>query len=544
MGLNLAIIVHLDSMIKILLTYSLLFFALAINGQSKNTKTLEAELKKARTSQDKMVLNYQLGTAYLKSNKKKAEDHAYKAALLARELGDPEMAARAYSVNAQAKLKGRDRKGAKSRFKTSFDYAKRTKDPALILEILELAVATEKKYGSYKAAYAYTEDALEIIRDTKKISTTSSSQPSNYSAGPSSLVKENRVLEAQKQALEADILQLQREKAKFSTDQSSLTAQQKQLETAKSNIEAEKSLIEAEKNQVVETIAKKEAQINKMSKEQLRAKAKILETEKVVSQLKLKKQEQDLALLKSRERSGYLLLATTLGLFLTLFLFLRYRSNRKAKKVLVEKNKLIEEERERSDDLLKNILPANIAEELKESGKAKAQRYENATVMFSDFKNFTKISEQLSPEDLVKELDICFRGFDQIISQYDVEKIKTIGDAYMVASGLTDRYSVPVDIIKAAMDMQEFLEDLKKEKIRQGLPYFEARIGMGDTVNIAARMEANCEPGQINISEETYRLVKYNFNCHYRGKINAKNKGHIDMYYVENKVNKVVPSFA
>jgi len=447
-------------MIKILLTYSLLFFALAINGQSKNTKTLEAELKKARTSQDKMVLNYQLGTAYLKSNKKKAEDHAYKAALLARELGDPEMAARAYS------------------FKTSFDYAKRTKDPALILEILELAVATEKKYGSYKAAYAYTEDALEIIRDTKKISTTSSSQPSNYSAGPSSLVKENRVLEAQKQALEADILQLQREKAKFSTDQSSLTAQQKQLETAKSNIEAEKSLIEAEKNQVVETIAKKEAQINKMSKEQLRAKAKILETEKVVSQLKLKKQEQDLALLKSRERSGYLLLATTLGLFLTLFLFLRYRSNRKAKKVLVEKNKLIEEERERSDDLLKNILPANIAEELKESGKAKAQRYENATVMFSDFKNFTKISEQLSPEDLVKELDICFRGFDQIISQYDVEKIKTIGDAYMVASGLTDRYSVPVDIIKAAMDMQEFLEDLKKEKIRQGLPYFEARIGI------------------------------------------------------------------
>ena len=301
-----------------------------------------------------------------------------------------------------------------------------------------------------------------------------------------------------------------------------------------------------------------------MSKEQLRAKAKILETEKVVSQLKLKKQEQDLALLKSRERSGYLLLATTLGLFLTLFLFLRYRSNRKAKKVLVEKNKLIEEERERSDDLLKNILPANIAEELKESGKAKAQRYENATVMFSDFKNFTKISEQLSPEDLVKELDICFRGFDQIISQYDVEKIKTIGDAYMVASGLTDRYSVPVDIIKAAMDMQEFLEDLKKEKIRQGLPYFEARIGIhsgpvvagvvglnkfaydiwGDTVNIAARMEANCEPGQINISEETYRLVKYNFNCHYRGKINAKNKGHIDMYYVENKVNKVVPSFA
>jgi len=551
-------------MIKILLTYSLLFFALAINGQSTNTKTLETALKKARTSQDKMVLNFQLGTAYLKSDKKKAEDHAYKAALLARELGNAEMAAKSYSLNAQAKLKNRDRKGAKSRFNTSFDYAKRTKDPALILEILELAVETEKKYGDYKAAYAYTEDALEIIRDTKNISSSSSSTPSRSYSGTSSLVKENRVLEAQKQALEADIMQLRRDKAKISTDKSSLAEKQKQLEAEKSNIEAEKSLIEAEKNQVVETMAKKEAQIYKMTKEQLRAKATILEKENVVSHLKMKKQEQDIALMRSRERSGYLLLASALGLLLILFLFLRYRANRIAKKILVEKNKLIEQERERSDELLKNILPTSIAEELKEHGKAKAQRYENATVMFSDFKNFTKISEQLSPEDLVKELDICFRGFDQIVSQYEIEKIKTIGDAYMVASGLSDRYTLPLDIIKAGMDMQEFLEDLKKERIRQGLPYFEARIGIhsgpvvagvvglnkfaydiwGDTVNIAARMEANCEPGQINISEETYRLVKYNFNCHYRGKINAKNKGHIDMYYVENKVSKAVPSFA
>jgi len=552
-------------MIKILLTYSLLFFVLAVNGQSTSTKTLEAELKKARTSQDKMVLNYQLGVNYLKSNKKKAEDHAYKAALLARELGNAEMAARSYLINAQAKLKSRDRKGAKSRFNTSFDYAKRTKDPALILEILEEAVATEKKYGDYKTAYAYTEDALEIIRDSKSISTTSSKPPppSSYS-GPSSLVKENRELEAQKRALEADIMQLRRDRAKISTDKSSLTEQQKRLEAEKSLIETKKSLIEAEKNQVVETIAKKEAQIDKMSVEQVRAKAKILQKENLIDHLKMKQQEQDLALLKSRERSGYLLLASALGLLLALFTFLRYRANQKAKKVLVEKNKLIEDERERSDELLKNILPTSIAEELKEHGKAKAQRYENATVMFSDFKNFTKISEQLSPEDLVKELDICFRGFDQIISQYDIEKIKTIGDAYMVASGLSDRYSLPLDIIKAGMDMQEFLGDLKKEKIKQGLPYFEARIGIhsgpvvagvvglnkfaydiwGDTVNIASRMESNCEPGQINISEETYRLVKYNFDCHYRGKINAKNKGHIDMYYVENKVNKSIPSFA
>jgi len=134
----------------------------------------------------------------------------------------------------------------------------------------------------------------------------------------------------------------------------------------------------------------------------------------------------------------------------------------------------------------------------------------------------------------------------------------------MVASGLNDRYTVPVDIIKAALDMQEFLDDLKKERMHQGLPHFEARIGIhsgpvvagvvglskftydiwGDTVNIAARMEANCDPGLINVSEETYRLIKYNFKCRYRGKISAKNKGEIDMYYVESKVGKSVPTFA
>ena len=190
---------------------------------------------------------------------------------------------------------------------------------------------------------------------------------------------------------------------------------------------------------------------------------------------------------------------------------------------------------------------------LKENGKATAQKFNEATVLFSDFKNFTKISEILNPEQLVKELDDCFKAFDFIISQYeDIEKIKTIGDAYMCASGLIDRKSIPLNMIKAAKEMQEFLEETKQEKIKKGLPYFEARIGIhtgpvvagvvgvnkfaydiwGDTVNIAARMEGNCEVGKVNLSETTYRLVKYNYDCEYRGKIAAKNKGEIDMYYV------------
>jgi adenylate cyclase len=234
----------------------------------------------------------------------------------------------------------------------------------------------------------------------------------------------------------------------------------------------------------------------------------------------------------------------------------RFFENQKQKKSLEVKNKIIAEERERSDDLLLNILPASIATELKASGKARARRYERASVMFTDFKSFTKISEQLAPEELVYELDHYFKAFDNIIKHYGLEKIKTIGDAYMCASGLSDKASNPNNIILAALEIQEFLLDMKKEKSYNSMPYFEARIGIhtgpvvagvvginkfsydiwGDTVNIAARIQENCEPGKINISEATFWEAKYTFKCLHRGKLLAKNKGMIDMYYVENKL--------
>ena len=168
------------------------------------------------------------------------------------------------------------------------------------------------------------------------------------------------------------------------------------------------------------------------------------------------------------------------------------------------------------------------------------------------FKDFSAISEKLSPEQLVHELDTYFKAFDFIISQYKLEKIKTIGDAYMCASGLSDRISSAVNIVKTALEIQQYLYEMKAEKMHNGEPIFEARIGIhtgpvvagvvgvnkfaydiwGDTVNIAARMQEACEPGQINISADTYREIQYNFRCHYRGRVHAKNKGEIDMYYV------------
>ncbi|MEM9992433.1 MAG: adenylate/guanylate cyclase domain-containing protein, partial [Bacteroidota bacterium] len=188
---------------------------------------------------------------------------------------------------------------------------------------------------------------------------------------------------------------------------------------------------------------------------------------------------------------------------------------------------------------------------------AKARRYEQVTVMFTDFKNFTKMAERLTPEQLVKELDDCFKAFDLIVSQYpDIEKIKTIGDAYMCASGFSGSRSAPNSITRAALEFQEYLQDMKLQKQRLGLPFFEARIGLhtgpvvagvvgskkfsydiwGDTVNLAARMEQNSEVGAINVSENTYQLIRYNFKCAHRGRVQAKNKGMVDMYFVKQAI--------
>lgn len=211
-------------------------------------------------------------------------------------------------------------------------------------------------------------------------------------------------------------------------------------------------------------------------------------------------------------------------------------------------------EKKKSDDLLLNILPSEIAEELKQKGSAVARDYENVTVMFTDFKDFTKISEQLTPTELVKEIDLCFSAFDHIIQKHGVEKIKTIGDAYMCVGGLPQKSSShALDVVAAALEIRNFMEQHNLEKAAKGEHQFRIRIGIhtgsvvagivgvkkfaydiwGDTVNIASRIESSGEPGKVNISGSTFEFVKEHFTCIYRGKIEAKNKGQIDMYFVE-----------
>lgn len=240
---------------------------------------------------------------------------------------------------------------------------------------------------------------------------------------------------------------------------------------------------------------------------------------------------------------------------------MRYEMDKKAREAEIDRLKHVElklaydslqTEKQKSETLLLNILPEEVATELKEQGFAKARRFENVTVMFTDFKNFTKVSEQLTPEELVGELHECFRGFDEVMERHNIEKIKTVGDAYMAASGLpTPCATHATDMVKAAFEICAFMERRRAEKPGKT---FELRIGLnsgdvvagivgmkkfaydiwGDTVNIAARMEQTGVPGRINISEHTYRLVKNVFDCEYRGEIEAKNKGKMRMYFVNN----------
>jgi len=241
---------------------------------------------------------------------------------------------------------------------------------------------------------------------------------------------------------------------------------------------------------------------------------------------------------------------------LSVIVFLRWRSWKfmqekiRLEELVSSRTEELMKEKEKTEDLIAKILPKDTADELKKKGKATSQKYEMVTVLFSDIQGFTKIAEQMNPETLIDQLDVFYLQFDSVVEKYNIEKIKTIGDAYMCAGGIPDKNRTnPVEVVLAGLEMQQYMRDMKAQNtniwdLRIGIhtgPVIAGVIGQkkfsydiwGDTVNVASRMESSGEAGKVNISGHTYELVRDFFICEYRGRMPVKYKGEIDMYFVK-----------
>ena len=224
-----------------------------------------------------------------------------------------------------------------------------------------------------------------------------------------------------------------------------------------------------------------------------------------------------------------------------------------AQEGIASANQALEAEKAKSDELLLNILPAAVAAELKKSDHV-AARHDSVTIMFTDFKGFTRLAGTMEPKGLVDQLDQYFTLFDDITGRHGIEKLKTIGDAYMCVGGLPEENrSHPVDVCLAALEIQSTMARMNAQRAKLNLAQWELRIGIhtgsvmagvvgkrkftyniwGDAVNMAAAMEANGEPGRINLSETTYQRIKTFFECEVRGPVEAKNKGPVKAFFLE-----------
>jgi class 3 adenylate cyclase len=289
--------------------------------------------------------------------------------------------------------------------------------------------------------------------------------------------------------------------------------------------------------------------LDSISKEQLSA-------ELDIRNLQLDNEQHKLEIQEAENRKNLLFMIIGMVLLVALFIGGGYFRKRKNNKKLQAKNNEIAKEKEKSEKLLLNILPEEVANELKISGRTTPFSFKEATIMFTDFQGFTLFSEKHTTTEIVGIVDKYFVEFDKITEKYGIEKIKTIGDAYMCVSGIPVENPDHVsNMIKAAVEMRDFVKKIEEEQKSEGLSYLRMRIGIhtgplvagvvgsnkfaydvwGDAVNIAARMEESGEVGQVNVSESVYELVKEKFNFEYRGEVKAKNKGMMKMYFLKDK---------
>lgn len=366
------------------------------------------------------------------------------------------------------------------------------------------------------------------------------------------------------QELTIDQLELEKERQKLEISNLNLAAQQREndLEILRQSEEIQEAKLQ---NQALETqrtkqalllaqgrleIQEQERQLDELAQAEALAQSELEKKEALLVQ-----EEQRITLLEKEQeiQQKSTLAAQRIGLLLfliSLMILAGLVYSRRTNKKLGQQKLEIEQEQQKSENLLLNILPYSIAQELKENGKTIPRKYESVSIFFSDFVNFTRISAQSTPEEIIAELNDCFKGFDAIMEEEGVEKIQTIGDGYLAVGGLPEELpDHAVRCVSAAKRIIAFLE----ERNRSSAIQWQVRIGIhsgpitagvvgtkkfaynifGDTVNTASRLETASEKGKINVSASTYELIKHDFECDYRGKISAKGKGDLDMYFVK-----------
>jgi class 3 adenylate cyclase len=359
------------------------------------------------------------------------------------------------------------------------------------------------------------------------------------------LQNKNLELEARRKEDEVRLLEAQQD-----ADQAKLREQTLQALQARAQLRLAAQQLDAEKQSRVILELREKEQIER-AQNQADSTQRAQELERVQREQAYQTEQE-----ASFRRFAYML---GLALFLILMVVgISWWFARRAKRRVESQNRQIqqqkrelEEEKRKSDGLLRNILPDEIAAELKRSGQATPRLYESATVLFSDFVNFTRLSARLTPEQLIDELNECFLAFDEICERHGLEKIKTIGDAYMCAGGLpvpNDTHAA--DAVGAALEMAEWLKNRSNNnpdslltEMRIGIhtgPVMAGVIGKnkfaydiwGDAVNLAARLEEHGEPGRVNISGATADAVRHLYQAEHRGQKDVHNKGQVDMYFI------------
>ena len=518
---------------------------------SQSVAELESRLRKATTKKERMDLSYSIAEKSLVTNPAKTVDYAHRASLLASELGDKRRECEAINLSAEGLYRRKQYTEATNRYNQAWQTARTAGLRDQALKSVERMKEIAEKQNDLKGALGWSNELIGYLKEN-------SSAGGARDGGDAMRRMENRLSEAEA------------ENRAFREQIASLTGQSQVLETSNRTTEAQLKEVQektqeelskrdltitqiAQEKQKIDSVARmRTRQVETMSRDQIVNELLVSDQKLQLEAQKSKVAEAELAQKKSENLRNFAGLLAAFIFVIAVLFYMRFRAKKRTANELSSKNALIEEEQKRSNALLLNILPPAIADELKANNKVAPRKYEQATVMFIDFTGFTGVSEKLTPEQLVEEIDFCFSNFDRIIAQYRIEKIKTVGDAYICASGLSDMNASPSDMVKAALEIQDFLQHVKAQRQGTGIPSFEARAGIhtgpvvagvvgkrkfaydiwGDTVNTAARMEEACEPGRVNLSENTYWLAKYEFEWQSRGKIAAKNKGLMDMYYV------------